>query len=83
MEHAIPHVRIVENVSFRKFRDEILPGNVPVLLTNWMTGFHAAEFSARDEALDALRKWAGRRELEEVQSGTIRFGRRSQAWQRN
>lgn len=108
MEDAIPQVKIDENVTFEKFRDEILPGNVRVVLkgvvAHWPAVRDGAEssqamadylrrfdqgkpvetiFRSPDKALDALRESADGIELEEVGTGSVRFGRRTQAWQWN
>jgi tryptophan halogenase len=55
---------------------------LPLQGADWLTGIHSREYCGPDEALDALRRSAGR-ELDDVRTGPMRFGRRTRAWQRN
>jgi tryptophan halogenase len=57
--------------------------HLPMQGTTWLTGIYSSDHWNTDEALDAQRKSADSRELEDVRTGPIRFGRRPQAWQRN
>jgi hypothetical protein len=43
MEDVIPHVRIVENITPDRFREEILPGNLPVLLKDAVAHWPAVQ----------------------------------------
>lgn len=57
--------------------------HLPMQGATWLTGVYSSDHCNADEALAALRESADRAELEEVLTGSIRFGRRTQAWQRN
>lgn len=43
MPHEIPHVRTVENVSAERFREDIVPGGLPVLLKGAVLHWPAVE----------------------------------------
>ena len=47
MEDAIPRVKIAENVTFEKFRDELLPGNAPVVLKGVVAHWPAVRDGAK------------------------------------
>lgn len=41
MEHSLQHVRVAENVTFERFRDEIFPAGVPVMMKGAVSGWPA------------------------------------------
>lgn len=47
MNHTVPHVSIVENVSAEHFREKILPGELPVLMKNAVGQWPAVQAAVR------------------------------------
>jgi len=57
--------------------------HLPMQNTTRLTGIHSSSHYSAAEALDALKNAASNATLEEIETGSMRFGRRTKAWQRN
>jgi len=68
MEDAIPPVKVAENVTFEKFRDEILPGNAPVVLKGVVAHWPAVRDGAKSShaMADYLRRFDQGRPVETI-----------------
>lgn len=57
--------------------------HLPLQGRTLLTSFHQAELSSDDLAFQRLRIAAGNKDLDDIRSGSIRFGRRKKPWHRN